>query len=418
MISVIEPVQEGAYIYHNGFYICGISFVIDPEMEQKFDKLIIPTEIAIKFVDGSLSHDRWFYWNEKLYNNDINKIADGLVLDIIDDKYVRIEENNKANNLWLGIRIYPNTQNIVFTLTSLLVNFKYNEEFLNFVITEKDDPSTVYYVLNVPLQELFENQEWSFILPIEPNKKLDIYTKRLFPNYGIEYPRTIIKEGREVFENVNMVLSLPKNYFIDLQSFDDQVSERGLQAALDRRTGHVTFSVVGTEVEIYKHSMMLIPLLFTMPNDPSLIRFGTTLSIEELSNKSIKIRTPDGFLDHDFDIWSPLVYKNCFRVETVYEKFVNEPIVYDGINLQAVIDKRRKTINFSVIGDLTIEEPFKFDFITVIFVESNKETFRTITAAELKKGLVTFMLADVSIEKNFELMVEKNLFKKAYVRYK
>src|ERR1019366_5513657 len=351
MITIIEPVEKGAYVYHNGFYICGITFVPDEHLESQFDKIIISTEIGIEFVQGNMSHDKWFVWNGKLYNNDVTKIEEGLELSIIDETYVLIEDNNKAKNLWLSIKVYPNTQHVTFKLTSLITAFKYSEETISFVFTEKNDPSTPLYFLDVPTHELFENHEYDCILPIALDKRLDVYTKRLFPNYGVEYPKIIVKEdGEEVWENDEVVLSLPKSHFVDLKIFDSNPITRGLQAALDRRAGIITFSLVGDNIETYNRSVSFLRLLFSMPKDPSLLLYTKTILIEELQKKPIEVSLPDNLIGTKFDIWSPMIYKNCSFVETtIYDlKMFDSNPTHNG--LQASLDRHTDIITFS-LGD-------------------------------------------------------------------
>jgi hypothetical protein len=524
MITIIEPVEKGAYVYHNGFYICGITFVPDEHLESQFDKIIIPTEIGIEFVQGNMSHDKWFVWNGKLYNNDVTKIEEGLELNLIDEKYVPIEDNNKSKNLWLSIKVYPNTQHVTFKLTSLITAFKYSEETISFVFTEKNDPSTPLYFLDVPTQELFENHEYDCILPITLDKRLDVYTKRLFPNYGVEYPKIIVKEdGEEVWENDEVVLSLPKSHFVDLKIFDSNPITRGLQAALDRRAGIITFSLVGDNIETYNRSVSFLRLLFSMPKDPSLLLYTKTILIEELQKTPIEVSLPDNLIGikfdiwspmiykncslvetkHDlkifdsnpivsglqasldkhtdaitfslvgnnietynnssvsslrllfsspkdpslllytktilieelqksisiplpnrligtkFDIWSPMIYKNCNFIETIYDKFEKELVVYKGTNIQAVVDKPNKTINFSIVGDDSVKNyvcPKKK--LTIYFTKPDSEwdVFHTelISFEELKRNTVTIMLPKILIENHFHLRIEPGLFKKAY----
>lgn len=417
MISVISPVDEGAIVYHNGFYICGISFVPDPDLESKFDKIIIPTELGADFVNEKLNHNKWFVWNGKLYNNQISQIEDALELSIIDDKYVLIEDNNKANNLWMTIKMHPGTQHVIFSMTQLIMNFKYSEEYLTFVFTEKNDPTIVLYVLDIPTKELFENQEYDVVLPIEPDKKVDLYTKRLFPNYGIEYPKIIISDdGEETWENKEVVLSLPKNHFVNLQCFKREPVIRGLQASLDRFENTMTFALKGENIEAYKQSKTFLPVLFSMLGDPSLLLHTKTMLLEELQKKPIEIPLPN-VLNGDFDVWSPMVYKNCGFIEIKYEKFNTETIEYVGTNLQAVIDRKNKTVNFSLIGDKSVDSfSLEKKFIRVLFSLNGKIVHHEmVPTSELKNGLVTYMLKSNLIEKQFDLMVKPELFRKAYL---
>lgn len=307
MISSICPVKEGAYIYHNGFYITGITFVPDEDLESKFDRMIVPIEIASEFVQGNIDYNKWFYWNGVLYHNKTDKIDSGPQLSIIDEQYVLLEDNNKANKLWLSIKIYPNTQHVVFNLVSLVTNFKYSIDELTFIFTEKNDPSVVLYVLHVPTKKLFEEQEFDFVLPIVPEKKLDIYTRRLFQNYGIEYPKLI---DDDKFENVDVELSLPKRHFIDLGKFSKEPIKRGLQAVLDKPNGTINFSLIGDNIETYNRSMPFLRLLFSMPDDPTLLLHTESVSIDDLHNGLlVTYILPEYLLENDFDLWSPLVYR-------------------------------------------------------------------------------------------------------------
>jgi hypothetical protein len=159
-------------------------------------------------------------------------------------------------------------------------------------------------------------------------------------------------------------------------------------------------------------------LLFSSPKDPSLLLYTKTILIKELQ-KPISIPLPNRLVRTEFDIWSSMIYKNCSFIETTYDKFYKELVVYEGTNIQAVVDKPNRTINFSIVGDDSVKNYVcSKKELTICFTKPDNEwdVFCTelISFEELKRNTVTIMLSKFLIENDFDLWIEHGLFKKAY----
>lgn len=175
---MIPSSTTGAYVYHDGYTIKGLSFIIDNNLEEKYNKLIIPNEKAIEFIHGDLNHNNWFFWNNCLYPKNSGITKDG-AFNIDTDYYIL-----KNTDGLIDIKIYKKTQKIVITTKEKISKAINPIEKLTFFLTEKNDPSIIYYIFDVLTEELFTSD---IVLPLRIEKEFDVYTKRIWAEYSVEY---------------------------------------------------------------------------------------------------------------------------------------------------------------------------------------------------------------------------------------
>lgn len=287
-MTVIHPVATGAYLYHDGVNIRGVSFVDD---RTDCDKLIIPIDVASQFVSGELEHRDWVIMTDAVYDTRAS-----LVLEYSDDDYSLIETDTVASPICLTIKLYRAIQHVVFSVVSRFP-LETPVSTLRFVFTTQGDPSAVLHIIDIDATELLESNV-DRPLPIDPATPIDIYTRRLFRGHRIEH-RT----------EESLMLGLPRRHFIDLMQFERGIIDHGLQAVLTRAEGRLRLGQVGEREETYERPTASLRLLFSLPGDPTLLLHTAEVAIADL-RAGTSIPLPS-ILNRSFDVWSPLFYRKA-----------------------------------------------------------------------------------------------------------
>lgn len=174
---MIYSTNSGAFVYHDGYSITGISFIIDDILEQKYDKIIISSEKASEFIHGSLDHTQWFFWNNCLYPKNSGIKKDGTFN--IDTDYYILKENTDG---LISIKI--DKKQLIITSKEKISKAVNNSDKLSFFLTEKNDPSIILYNFDITTDDLFTGD---IKIPLKIDKDFDIYTKRIWCEYSVEY---------------------------------------------------------------------------------------------------------------------------------------------------------------------------------------------------------------------------------------
>lgn len=298
-ISAIHEVTSGGYVYHDGTSIRGIAFAPDAAL-AKYDRLTIPLEQAIQFVKGELKVDDWFVFTTSI-GAALYTTTGEIHLDVVGDKFELLMDRPQRHAIMLLVTAYREDQQIVFELdskaklTSSLSN-------LSFIITKQDDPSAVLHQATVSLDELLDTRSVRQPLPIDPEIAIDVYTRPVFPCYRLRH-----------CTSYESTLALPYGHFIDLMRCETQAIERGLQAIVARDTATLHLSVVGA-AETFERSISSLSLLFTMPDDPTLILHGTSVALDTVKD-GVSLTLPEFVVEQPFDLWLPLLYRRASLID-------------------------------------------------------------------------------------------------------
>lgn len=300
-VTSIDPVETGFIVYHDGCHIKGISPSSDPEMDEKFDRFFISIEHGIMLRDeGQVG---WLV-RKKGNSYQLIKTIDNWLT--AEDDLSKLEDD-RSDDIHLNIKIYPNR--IIFDTYGQTV--KTLQKFLSFVFTKKDDPSAILHVLTLSIADMIDYGFVSVPSSIPENTLLDIHTKRLFPAHRITYASS----------TDDVVLYLPK-HFVDLMKFETTpIAKPHLQALVDRPQGLLTIKLVGDGHEMYHRSMEHLGLLFTLPDDASMVLHADSVPIDSL-REGCTLKIPDVVVQRTFDLWSPLLYRHSY-IGTVNHEFIS-----------------------------------------------------------------------------------------------
>ena len=295
-MNVIYPVESGAVVYYQSTAICGVSFVEDSSLAH-CHKMCIPLEIAAQFVDGTLDHRQWFVWHNAggvaLYNS---RAHAALSVDLIEPNFTRLTVGHGP--ISLKVKLYRAARRMVLFVDSFAEFHCERTALLPFVITEKNDPSAVLHLLDVPMQELLHERVLDYPLPVAPEIPIDVLTRRLFETY-VEFPS----------DDADLLVPLPRGHFVDLMPFDRGPIQRGLSAVLRRADGVLRLALVGMAVERYSRPTPALRLLFSQSGDPSLLLHTAMVPLAELRD-GVELELP-AILRNGFDIWTPLIYRRA-----------------------------------------------------------------------------------------------------------
>lgn len=288
-MSIIQPVARGAYLYYADDVIRGVSFT---EQATPYDTLIIPIEVATKFISGEYAIRDWIVWTTTagtcLYSRHARMQLD------LAETFTPIV--SAASPIMLTLKLYRKARRMIVQNDSV-IQVETTAASMPFVFTVRNDPSAVLHHLDVPVDVLLRDGMIELPLPIDPDVPLCVYTRCLFPHYRIE----------NVTDDADLLLALPTGHFIDLLRFEQGRTDRGLQAVLRPAERLLDLTLVGHAIETYDRRTRLLRLLFSMPNDPSLLLHADSVAAADL-RKGITLQLPE-ILDRPFDLWAPLLYR-------------------------------------------------------------------------------------------------------------
>ena len=333
--STIRASEDGGYVYHDGFAIKGISFVPDDEF-ARYDMIRIPVEAAVQFVRCTLDHTHWFVWRNATGSALYRQTSDQLVLDLMGEQYERLPRSPGG---WLLIKLYQDAEDVhraVFQINTA-IDFHCAVESLPFVFTVRDDSSAILYTVEVPVEPLLADGLYSLPLPFEP-QPTDVHTRRVFPTHSVI----------DCAPEDNLVVTTLPGHFVDLMRCADIPAERGLQAAIDRIGGVLHLALVGSGVEVYDRSSEQLRLLFSMPGDPSLMLYATSVPTDSLRD-GVRVELPK-ILRQPFDLWLPLLYRHAWLVELPPHDLIRCDTTPMDSGLQAAVDRAEGVLRLSLIG--------------------------------------------------------------------
>lgn len=289
-MNIIRPVAKGAYLYYADDVIRGVSFT---EQDTPYDRLIIPIEVATKFITGEYSTRDWVIWTSTAGTCAYSRDAQVQLVDLA-DTFTPIVSTTSP--VMLTLKLYRKAQRIIVQNNSV-IHVETPAATLPFIFAVRNDPSAVLHSLDVPVATLLANGMVELPLPIDPDVPLTVYTRCLFPNYQIE----------NITDDADLELALPAGHFIDLIKFEQGKTERGLQAVLRPAERRLRLSLMGQAIETYDRRTRLLRLLFSMPDDPSLMLHADSVDAAAL-REGITLSLP-AILDRPFDLWAPLLYR-------------------------------------------------------------------------------------------------------------
>lgn len=288
-MSIIQPVASGAYLYYADDVIRGVSFT---EQDTPYDQLIIPIEVATKFISGEYSTRDWIVWTTTagtcLYSRQARMRLD------LAETFTPID--SASSPVMLTLKLYRKAQRMVVQNDSV-IQVETAAASLPFILTIRHDPSAVLYRFDVPVAGLLSGEMVELPLPIDPDVPLSVYTRSLFPHHRIE----------NITDDSDLLLAMPTGHFIDLLRFEPGRTDRGLQAVLRPAERLLHLTLVGQAIETYDRRTRLLRLLFSMPDDPSLLLYADSIMAADL-RKGITLELP-AILDRPFDLWAPLLYR-------------------------------------------------------------------------------------------------------------
>jgi hypothetical protein len=297
MISNIPACEGGAYVYHDGHAILGISFVADAALEAH-PHFRIPVEVAADFIQGTKDHRKWFVWINGDHQGLYNDITKGITLDNIGDDYQKI---GRADiNFGLLIKIYSALGRVSFQAMTNVAFTSTLTDDLVFIFTAVDDPSAVLQKVRCSIQDILKDQ---VVVEVNHVGPMDVYCREVFPGYALAYAEP----------GERLTLRLPQGHFVDLMRFSNKPIDQGLQITVFRNLSLMEVMIVGAHQEYYNRSMDWLQLVFSKPDDPTLILHAMSIPMDDL-REQVYMEIPR-ILEQPFSVWSRLFFSQASVVE-------------------------------------------------------------------------------------------------------
>lgn len=285
-VSVVNQTATGGIVYHDGGTVKSVAFTPDKDLDG-FEQMIVSVE------DARLIQDDTRKWTISKQNGVIQLVRQTDLILTMENAFTRLT-HDETHALRLNIRRYPDR--LIFDMPQA---FRTSVESLPFIVTKKHDPSVVFHAFEVSVRDLVLDGCVSVPLPATP--PIDLYTKRLFPAYHV----------RTMAVSDDIVLLLPK-HFVDLAKFTTiPIAKPHLRASLDRAGRALTLSLIGDAMEVYKRPVDRLRLLFTLPDDATLVLHGDEVPIDAL-RAGYRLKIPDIVVQRTFDLWAPLLYRHMY----------------------------------------------------------------------------------------------------------
>lgn len=310
MLANEEPKSnEPGYVFFNGQWggIRGVSLNPEPDMMARYDHIRVPREHVMKFMSDEWHVEEWEIGYTTTNRTEPRLIKKGtprlIRLSMIDTEWTELPDHKPPVPVTLCVRAARQEGSILVFLDRPEGDMEIETEVdkMRFMITRRGDPSQVFDWIEIDVKELVE--KGSLIIPVNADLTSDVtvYTKRLF-------------EGSyQEFVQYHNMIQLPKGHFSDMDRFRTDLGDErpSVIATIDRKRGIIRLDFQEKVAKLYDRESPDVPLVLTVPNDPTFILWGTKLHLPQLFEKGkVELAIPDRLKDQPFDIVTPLIVRN------------------------------------------------------------------------------------------------------------